>query len=304
MSMPACRYIGSSSSWYWMPPPTCPSISATSSTASPPPRRSFSIAATGSGVTHHRATDGSAWMSCSRRASPGPPGRSVTRRPTRTGGRAPGLPGGITQPVFVRVLIQPALEVVVDRELGGGQAGAELLRAARPDDGRGDRLVGQHPGHREGDQAHPGLVGQPAERLDRVELAVVPVTVLVHLPGGAEGEARALRRRVGAGVLTGQQAAGDRVVGDDPDALLAAVRQHLPLDLPEEQVVARLDAVQAGQPQRLGPADGAHQLIGEEVRAAEVADLPLVHEVVEGAERLVDGRRRVVAVQLVEVDVV
>src|SRR6516165_2768265 len=175
MSMPACRYIGSSSSWYWMPPPTWPSISTTSSTESPPPRRSPAISATGSGLPHHRATDGSAWISCSRRASSGPPGRSLTRRPARTGNRppgspgSPGLPGGITQAVFIRVLVQPALEVVVERELGGGQARGELLRAARPDDRRGDRLVRQYPGDREGDEAHPGLVGQPAEGLDRVE---------------------------------------------------------------------------------------------------------------------------------------
>src|SRR5215831_8930288 len=304
MSMPARRYIGSSSSWYWMPPATCPSTSTTSRTTSPSPRRSCSIATTGSGFTHHRATDGSAWMSCSRRASSGPPGRSLTRRPARTGGGPPGLPGGITEAVLVRVLIQPALQLVVDRELGGRQARAELLRAARPDDGRGDRLVGQHPGDREGDQAHPGLVGQPAEGLDRVELAVVPVAVLVHLPGGAEGEARALRGRVGAGVLAGQQAAGDRVVGDDADALLAAVREHFPLDLAEEQVVPRLYAVEAGQPQRLGPADGSHELIDEEVRAADVADLPLVDQVVEGAEGLIDRRLEVVPVELVEVDVV
>src|SRR5215472_1917888 len=259
MSMQACRYIGSSSSWYWMPPPTCPSISTTSSNASPSPRRSCSIVATGSGVTHHRATDGSAWISCSRRASPGPPGRILTCRPSRTGGTPPALPGGITEAVFVGALIEPALELVVDREPGGGQTGAELLGAARPDDGRGDGRVREHPGDREGDQAHPGLIGQPAEHLDGVELAVVPVAVLVHLAGGAEGEPRALRGRVHAGVLAGQQPAGDRVVGDDADALLAAVREHLPLDLPEQQVVARLYAVEAGQPQRLGPADGPHQ---------------------------------------------
>src|SRR5262249_50087769 len=52
------------------------------------------------------------------------------------------------------------------------------------------------------------------------------------------------------------------------------------------------------------PPDGSHELIGEEVRAADVPDLPLVHEVVEGAEGLVDRRRQVVAVQLVEVDVI
>ena len=106
------------------------------------------------------------------------------------------------------------------------------------------------------------------------------------------------------GVLSRQQAARDRVVGNDADAFLAAERQHLPLDLAEEQVVAGLDGVEPGQAERLAPADGPHQLIGEEVRAADVADLALMDEVVEGAERLVDRGLRVVAVELVKVDVV
>ena len=41
-----------------------------------------------------------------------------------------------------------------------------------------------------------------------------------------------------------------------------------------------------------------------EVRAADVAQLAVAHEVVEGAQRLVERRRRVRPVQLVEVDVV
>ena len=105
-------------------------------------------------------------------------------------------------------------------------------------------------------------------------------------------------------MLSREQPAGDRVVGDDADALLAAEREHLPLDLAEEQVVAGLDGVEAGQPERLAAADGPHQLVGQEVRAADVADLALVDEIVEGAQRLVDRRRRVIAVELVEVDVV
>jgi hypothetical protein len=56
--------------------------------------------------------------------------------------------------------------------------------------------------------------------------------------------------------------------------------------------------------QRLAPADGAYQLIGQEVRAAGVSDLPLAEEVIQGAEGLVDRCRLVVAVQLVQIDVV
>ena len=109
--------------------------------------------------------------------------------------------------------------------------------------------------------------------------------------------------RGGAGVLTGQQAARDRVAGKDADALLGAEREHLLLDLAGERVIAGLDGVEAGQAERLAAADGPHQLIGQEVRAAGVADLSLVDQAVEGAQCLVDRRRRVIVVQLVEVDV-
>src|SRR5690349_7014263 len=85
MSIPACRYIGSFSSLYWMPPATFPSISTTSSTAESSPRSSSSITSTGSGSAHQRDTDGSARIARSFFASPGRPGLSVTLRPTRMG---------------------------------------------------------------------------------------------------------------------------------------------------------------------------------------------------------------------------
>src|SRR5882757_4982466 len=85
MSIPACRYIGSFSSLYWMPPATCPSISTTSSTAESSPRSSSSITSTGSGSAHQRDTDGSARIARSFGASPVRPGLRVTLRPTRTG---------------------------------------------------------------------------------------------------------------------------------------------------------------------------------------------------------------------------
>src|SRR5689334_4758576 len=85
MSIPACRYIGSFSSWYWIPPATFPSISTTSSTAESSPRSSSSITSTGSGSAHQRDTDGSARIARSFFASPRRPGLSVTLRPTRMG---------------------------------------------------------------------------------------------------------------------------------------------------------------------------------------------------------------------------
>src|SRR5271165_2117185 len=189
----------------------------------------------------------------------------------------PCLPGRVAHTVLMRELVQLALQIGVEREIDRCQAGVELVRPACPDDRRRNRLVGQHPGHREGHQADAGVAGQVLECVDGVELPVVPVAVLVDLPGVAEGEAGSFRRWRSAGMLARQQAAGDRVVGDDADAFLGTEREHFPLDLTEQQVVAGLDRVEAGQPQRLAPADGPHQLIGQEVRAAGVPDLALMN---------------------------
>ena len=49
------------------------------------------------------------------------------------------------------------------------------------------------------------------------------------------------------GVLAGEQAAGERVVGDDRDPLFLAQRQQVSLERAEQQVVARLNGGDAGQ---------------------------------------------------------
>src|ERR1700729_1653541 len=238
-------------------------------------------------------------------------GRSAVRRGTANARTAPGrhcaaqwLAGRITHAVLMGALVQLVFQVVIEREFGGGQAGVELLGAACPDDGRRDGLIRQYPGDREGHEAHPSFLRQLAQHFDGVELAIVPVAVLVGLRGAAEGEASTFWRRRSPGVLARQQPAGDGVVGNDADTFLAAEREHLPLDLAEEQVIAGLDGVEAGQVERLASADGSYQLIGQEVRAADVADLSLMDKVVEGAQRLVDRCFRVIPVKLVKVDVV
>jgi hypothetical protein len=197
-----------------------------------------------------------------------------------------------------------SLEVGVEGVRGGGQRCVQLPGVAGADDRGGDRLVGQHPGDRQGHDVHPGLVGELAHRLDGVEHPLVPVPVLVHRPGVAEREPGAVLGRRGPVVLAGQQPARDRVVGDNADAVLGAERQHLPLDLAEQQVVPGLHGVEAGKPQRLRAADRPDQLVGQEVGTSDVPDLARAHEVVERGQRLVDRRVLVVAVQLVQVDVV
>src|ERR1700730_6753312 len=89
MSIAAEWYIGSLTSEYWMPPATFSPTTMTSRKASPPPRRFADIASRDSGSPHQWATDGSESIWRRTWTSSGPPGRRVTRFPTRTG-RTPG----------------------------------------------------------------------------------------------------------------------------------------------------------------------------------------------------------------------
>src|SRR5213080_3611231 len=101
----------------------------------------------------------------------------------------------------------------------------------------------------------------------------------------------------------GEEAARDRVVRDHAQAFLGAERKQLALDLAEEQVVARLHAVEAGQTEVIAAPERAGDLIREVVRAADVARLARAHDVVERAQALVHRGRRIRMMELVEVDV-
>src|SRR6266511_363799 len=89
--MPACRYIGSVSSWYWTPPATAPPTSMTSSTVPVSPSRSPATTSTGSGSPHQRVTDGSARIAHSAATSSGRPGRTVASVPASRGRADPGV---------------------------------------------------------------------------------------------------------------------------------------------------------------------------------------------------------------------
>src|SRR4029077_4138132 len=119
----------------------------------------------------------------------------------------------------------------------------ELLRPTGANDRRGDPGLLEHPGHTRGSQIPAAALAEAFQGGDRLKLGRVPVTVAVELARAAQGEARpGLRVRVAA-VLAGQEAAGQRVINDHADSLVAAKRHDLRLDLAVEHIVARLNAV-------------------------------------------------------------
>ena len=100
-----------------------------------------------------------------------------------------------------------------------------------------------------------------------------------------------------------QPAAGQRAVGHDAHAVPQARGQHVGLDGADEDRVRRLlgdEPLQAAG--RARPTAPPRSGCAGNVERADVADLALVHEVGERAERLLDVGARIGAVDLVEVD--
>ena len=115
---------------------------------------------------------------------------------------------------------------------------------------------------------------------------------------------RAGRRRLAAVVLAGEQATLEREVGQHPDAVGLAGRDHVVLERAVEQGVVVLDRHEALQAGRARGPVGVRELPRVEVGAAEVAHLALPDQVGQGRQRLLDRGDVARHVQLVEVEVV
>ena len=115
----------------------------------------------------------------------------------------------------------------------------------------------------------------------------------VSLSGGGVGR-----------VFAGQHAARQRAVGHDAEAVIAAGRKMLDLGHAVHGVVIGLaddravDADVVADVADLGDAPGAV------IRDAEIAHLALAHQVAHRAHRLLQRRRMVLLVQIIDVDVV
>ena len=83
-----------------------------------------------------------------------------------------------------------------------------------------------------------------------------------------------------------------------------AQREHLGLDHPPQQRVLRLARDDAVEAHVVGNLQGIGDLLGGPLGDADVVDLALPDQVVKGPQRLFERRLVVVAVGLVEVDVV
>src|SRR6185369_11009461 len=202
--------------------------------------------------------------------------------------------------------------VLADLDVHGGEAVFELLHCTRADDHRGDGRMAQRPGVGETGERDALRLRQRNELLHDVQAALELRILNIADP--------LLRPRAvlwvagGAPILAGQPAAFERAPHDVADAEVLAHREVLQLHHPAQHAVRRLQrdeplpAMPPADLDRLDDLPGREALLPLRLtgvvvgRAADVAHLPLAYQVVERGQRLVHRRRRVGAVDLVEVD--
>ena len=110
-------------------------------------------------------------------------------------------------------------------------------------------------------------------------------------------------RRFAAAVLAREDAARQGKIGNEGELLAPALGQDVCLGLPVQQAVLVLHADEPRRSGRRGRL-GIAQLLGGEVRAADLANLARLHQLVEGAQRVRDRSVGIRLVQLVQVDAV
>src|SRR5690606_16957625 len=128
------------------------------------------------------------------------------------------------------------------------------------------------------------------EALDGVEVLgeKVPLAVPLEVAVRPAGEAGVLGRGLALPVLAREKAALEGEEGDEGEAECAARRERpLRLRRAVEQVVLVLER---DEPGALRGGGGLAELLRGEVRAGDLAHLPLLHERLQRAERLGDGR--------------
>ena len=175
----------------------------------------------------------------------------------------------------------------------------QLLHAACADDDAGDSALLQYPAEGVGGQRLAACGGFVVERSEaRLELG------REHLVGQRGVAGHTAVGRYAVEIAVGEQALRQRREGDEANALLAAVVEDAfvagrlidevePPLVDEQRCVVGAEVTDRGLEGREGPATDA-----------DVERLALTHDVHEGLQRLLEGRERVVAVAVEEVDVV
>src|SRR4029077_13700705 len=132
----------------------------------------------------------------------------------------------------------------------------------------------------------------------------LPGPLLVHDGKVVVRAARIRGLLVRPAELAGKQAAGQRTPHEQADLFGFQQGYDFPFEIAAGDRVISLKRVESGQVPELGDAEGFGDLPCLPVGAADVADLSLLHQGVESANRLFDRGHGIVRMDLVKVDMV
>jgi hypothetical protein len=117
-------------------------------------------------------------------------------------------------------------EFAIELEIDGRQRVSQLVEAAGAQDRRGYHRICEYPGDRELRQRFAAQLRDITKFLDRFELALVPLTVLIYLAEFADLDREtSLVWRLFVPVFAGQQAASERIERNDGQLFFLGKRQ-------------------------------------------------------------------------------
>src|SRR6266702_426827 len=177
----------------------------------------------------------------------------------------------------------------------------DLLDAGGAGDHACDLRAACEPGEGEFEHAVSARLRECLQLLDDLLVARGDIAVAQH---GRLGEARVVRCRRAALVLAGQKAACERKERQQPELVFDCGREQIRLDAAHHEAVFVLAGNEAADIHRARGELGLGDPPGRKIRIADVADLALMHEVVERVQGFFHRRQRIVIVLLIEVDVV
>ncbi len=192
-------------------------------------------------------------------------------------------------------------DLVGKRHLHCSQGGGHLLHGPGADDGRGHGGVCQRERQGHVRERQLGFVRHLDEGLHGLELGR-------HLGARGREPVRhtagppALGQGLVLAVATGQPPAVQRAPYDDTHPVALTGRQYLGFHLTSQDRIRRLFALESLAAATLGHPVSLDDEVGREGRAADGAHLPLVHEVRQGTQGVVDVAGGVGPVYLVKVD--
>src|SRR5712664_2165780 len=196
-------------------------------------------------------------------------------------------------------LIQLPKLVLGEFELDRREIVLKLVEAFRANDDRGYYRLCQEPCERETCRTTAMCFRDRSHHVEDI-----PGPLFVHDRKVVVSAARIFGLLVHPAVLAGQQATGKRTPYEQADLFGLQQGNDFPFEIAAGDRVISLKRVEPGQVLELGDAKGFGNLPCLPVRAADVADFSLLHQGVESAKRLFNRGHGIVAMNLVQIDMV